>query len=89
MVQLNETHTHTHTDIHVYIYIWARSSCYGITFCCSSLDIFLREKVRKSCFIWLCRALKVLLNGPSFNLPRKSFLGKKVKKHVCYGITQN
>ena len=40
-------------------------------FCCSSLDIFLMEKVRKSCFIWLCRALKVLLNGPSSNLPRK------------------
>ena len=40
-------------------------------FCCSSLDIFLMEKVRKSCFIWLCRALKVLLNGPSSNFPRK------------------
>ena len=58
-------------------------------FCCSSLDIFLMEKVRKSCFIWLCRALKVLLNGPSSNFPRKWFLGKKVKKHACYGITQN
>ena len=40
-------------------------------FCCSSLDIFLMVKVRKSCFIWLCRALKVLLNGPSSNFPRK------------------
>lgn len=58
-------------------------------FCCSSLDIFLMEKVRKSCFIWLCRALKFLLNGPSCNFPRKWFLGKKVKKHACYGITQN
>ena len=58
-------------------------------FCCSSLDIFLMEKVRKSCFIWLCRALKVLLNGPSSNFPKKWFLGKKVKKHACYGITQN
>ena len=37
----------------------------------------------------LCRALKVLLHGPSSNFPRKLFLGKKVKKHACYGITQN
>ena len=40
-------------------------------FCCSSLDIFFREKVRKSCFIWLFRALEVLLNGSSSNFPRK------------------
>ena len=58
-------------------------------FCCSSFDIFLMEKVRKSCFILLCRALKVLLNRPSSNFPRKRFLGKKVKKHACHGITQN
>ena len=60
--------------IYVYIYIYIYGLDQAVTeshFCCSSLDIFLMEKVRKSCFIWLCRALKVLLNGPSYNFPRK------------------
>ena len=75
-----------------FIYMYINGLDQAVTeshFCCSSLDIFLMENVRKSCFIWLWRALKVLLNGPSSNFPRKCFLGKKVKKHACYGITQN
>ena len=68
------TYIHIHIYIPVYIYIYIYGLDQAVTeshFCCSSLYIFLMEKVRKVCFIWLCRALKVLLNGLSFNFPRK------------------
>ena len=54
-------------------------------FCCSSLDIFLMEKVRKSCFIWLCRALKVLLNATFF----QKFLYHVVGKFVLHRFHHN
>ena len=50
-------------NIYIYINIYIYGLDQAVTeshFCCSSFDIFLMEKVRKSCFIWLCRALKVL-----------------------------
>ena len=76
--------------MYIYIYIYGLDQAVTEShLCCSSFDIFLMEKFRKSYFIWLCRALKVLLNGPSSNFPQILFLGKKMKKHACYGITQN